>query len=208
MPTLKDTKPRISLVDEAKKQIANHLNSGAVAIDATAGNGHDTLFLAEQVGAGGKVFSFDIQAQALSNTRLKLQQHSLDQRVRLIHAGHQHWRDYIPSDYLGKVSAIMFNFGYLPGGDKTITTVVDTTLAALNQAPLLLAPSGACMTLMTYPGHEQGKLELIAIEHWLQTLDNKRFQLHTMSLENTRLPGPKLLIVKTRRQCSELQNKL
>ena len=187
--------PRISLVDLAHKSIAAHLKPGSIAIDATAGNGHDTLFLAQHVGVHGYVYSFDIQATAIENTRLKLQQAGIQNRVKLILAGHQHWLDYLPEQHIGNISAIMFNLGYLPGSDKTITTLTETTLPALNLAARLLNPTGGCMTIMAYPGHEQGSIELNAIEQWCQQLDINKFAIKNITPENTRSLAPKLFTV-------------
>lgn len=187
---------RISLVELAHKAIASHLQHGGIAIDATAGNGHDTLFLTQQVGDLGHVYSFDIQVTAINNTAIKLQQAGMSDRVELIQTGHQHWLDFVPKHHLGNISAIMFNLGYLPGGDKAITTLMETTLQALKQAPLLLNPEHGCMTVLAYPGHEQGSVELDAIENWCQQLDSKYFSIEKIMRENTRLLVPQLFIIK------------
>ncbi len=187
----------ISLVDLAHKVIATQLKPGDIAIDATAGNGHDTLFLAQHVGMQGRVYSFDIQATAIKNTASKLQQAGLSNRVELIHAGHQHWLDYLPEQYIGNISAIMFNLGYLPGADKTITTLTDSTLQALEQVQVLLSSTTGCMTIMAYPGHPQGKLELDAIEQWCQQLEGGKFFIEKINLDDTRALAPQLFIIKT-----------
>jgi tRNA A58 N-methylase Trm61 len=187
----------ISLVDLAHKVIATQLKPGDIAIDATAGNGHDTLFLAQHVGMQGRVYSFDTQATAIKNTTSKLQQAGLSNRVELIQAGHQHWLDYLPEQYIGNISAIMFNLGYLPGADKTITTLTDSTLQALEQVQILLSSTTGCMTIMAYPGHPQGKLELDAIEQWCQQLEGGKFFIEKITLDDTRALAPQLFIIKT-----------
>lgn len=192
---------RISLVEQAHNLIASHLKPGDIAIDATAGNGHDTLFLAQQVGPDGRVYSFDIQANAISNTDLKLHEAGLRERVELVHAGHQHWLDYIPGHHVGHISTIMFNLGYLPGGDKAITTLMNSTLQALQQAPKLLQATGGYLTIMAYPGHAQGKVELEAIDHWCQELNHEKFSVEKITLENTRTMAPQLFIINT---CTEI----
>jgi tRNA A58 N-methylase Trm61 len=187
----------ISLVDLAHKVIATQLKPGDIAIDATAGNGHDTLFLAQHVGMQGRVYSFDIQATAIKNTASKLHQVGVSNRVELIQAGHQHWLDYLPEQYIGNISAIMFNLGYLPGTDKTITTLTDSTLQALEQVQILLSSTTGCMTIMAYPGHPQGKLELDTIEQWCQQLEGGKFFIEKITLDNARALAPQLFIIKT-----------
>ena len=117
----------VSLTKAAQDRIAQSLQPGQFAIDATMGNGHDTLFLAELVGAEGRVFGFDIQQQALANTRQRLADAGLENRATLIQGGHEHMELLLPSRVVGQVSAIMFNLGYLPGGDKHTVTRPETT---------------------------------------------------------------------------------
>ena len=107
----------------AKRYISACVSEGEQVVDATCGNGRDTLFLAELVGEKGKVFSFDIQAEALSKTRRLLEANNLLSRVHLIQSGHEHIQDYVH----GKIAAVMFNLGYLPGDIK------------LSPVPILLA---------------------------------------------------------------------
>lgn len=105
-------------VDEAREVISKVVKKGDVAVDATAGNGLDTLFLAKLVGESGRVYAFDIQKEALENTRQRLQKEDLLSRVELIRAGHENMEEYVP----GHVSAVMFNLGYLPGGNHRVIT--------------------------------------------------------------------------------------
>ena len=96
-------------------------------VDATAGNGHDTLFLAQQVGTDGKVYSFDVQQEAIGMTRSRLEEAQLSDRVIMCETGHENLEEVIRALHLGNVSVIMFNLGYLPGGDHSITTLNETT---------------------------------------------------------------------------------
>ena len=131
------------------------LTPGGWAIDATVGNGHDTLFLAEQVGAGGRIFGFDIQEKALASAENRLE--GLTQ-ITLHHAGHERMTEILPADAKGRIAAIMFNLGYLPGNDHLITTRSETTIAALDQALSFLAIKGL-ITLVLYTGHPGGAEE-------------------------------------------------
>ena len=127
------------------------VKEGDVVIDATLGNGHDTLELAQLVGETGHVYGFDIQKDAVEHTRARLENEGLAARCSLYQLGHE--------QMLTKVSVpvryVSFNLGWLPGGDKTITTLWPTTKKALESALSLLLPLGVC-TVCAYPGHLEG----------------------------------------------------
>ena len=127
------------VVEQAHALLAKVLSPGDLAIDATAGNGHDAAFLARAVGATGHVHAFDLQTAAIEATRRLLRTKDLMTRVTLHHLGHEKMEEVLPSDLPGRVSVVTFNLGYLPGGDKAITTTADSTLRALaaaERAPL------------------------------------------------------------------------
>lgn len=148
-----------------------------IVIDATAGNGHDTLFLAERVGPFGKVYAFDIQAAALDCTAARLAAAGIT-NVRLIHDDHANMLQAIDPQHHGRISTVMFNLGYLPGSDKTIVTKIASTLAAIDAAIKLLRDSGT-LTILAYPGHPGGIEETVAVEHAIRErsphLSAKRF---------------------------------
>ncbi|MGR8934587.1 MAG: tRNA (mnm(5)s(2)U34)-methyltransferase [Gammaproteobacteria bacterium] len=187
--------PRISLVDEAQRAVAECLHAGGNAVDATAGNGRDTVFLAEQVGDTGRVFAFDIQQTALAATAARLQEAGLGVRVKLIHAGHETMLKYLPQ-CIGKIDAIMFNLGYLPGGDKRIITAAGTTLQALDQATLLLAPGGV-LTILAYPGHNGGDVETAAVQGWCGSLHGETFAVRQRWVPD-KSSAPRLWTVRKR----------
>ena len=114
--------------------ISRKLRRGDHAVDATVGNGYDTQFLAERVGANGRVDGFEIQRDAIDSARLRLG--DLGQVV-LHEAGHETMADRLPPG----LSVVMFNLGYFPSGDKTIITRAATTLPALDAALALLGNS-------------------------------------------------------------------
>ena len=154
-----------SLTSQVQHELRRFLSNGCIAIDATAGNGHDTAFLAKQAGDSGHVYAFDIQAQAIENTHNRLKQLKLDERVTLVEDSHEHLKTHIPTDQQGKISVIMFNLGYLPGSDKNCITRTESTLSAIDQAVALLRPGGA-LSIMLYPGHEGGQEETNAVLNW------------------------------------------
>lgn len=158
-----------SLVHRAHSALTHILREGDAAIDATVGNGHDTLFLARAVGEQGKVYGFDIQEAALDSAWRRLEDEGVAGRVSLYHAGHEAMALALPESLRGQVRAVMFNLGYLPGGDKARTTAIATTLAALEQARELLAPGGA-ISVLAYTGHPGGREEAEAVKAWARGL--------------------------------------
>ncbi|MCP1727703.1 tRNA1(Val) A37 N6-methylase TrmN6 [Natronospira proteinivora] len=143
------------------------LRPGDYAVDATVGNGHDTLFLAGQVGESGHVLGLDIQEAAIRVAGGRLRQAGLDNRVSLIQTGHERLTDILPTEMQGRLKVVMFNLGYLPGGDQQLITRADTTLEALSAALSQLAEDGL-ISLMVYRGHPGGQEEYQAILDWLK----------------------------------------
>lgn len=131
--------------------LQDYIMEGDCCVDATAGNGRDTEFLCHMSGAKGKVYAFDIQKEALGYTRQRLEEAALLERAVLIEDGHEHMRDYINEP----VSAIIFNFGYLPGGNHQIATRPETSIEAVRQG-LELLKLGGVMNLCIYSGGDTG----------------------------------------------------
>ena len=140
--------PLLPALAFARQLIEGRLKNGGRALDGTAGNGRDTLFLAQLAGGSGKVWAFDIQAQALSNTAGLLRENGVEGQVELIAASHADLADYVREP----LDAAMFNFGYLPGGDKTVTTKADSSVRAMQATAALLA-EGGLLTAVVYSGH-------------------------------------------------------
>ena len=186
---------RTSLPETAHQIIKKHLHEGAIAIDATAGNGHDTLFLAQQVGYKGQVYGFDIQPQAIASTKKRLSDAHTLQTVTLIQASHADMTEKIPVQYHGCIQAIMFNLGYLPGSDKSLITQSHSTLQALNSAIRLLAKTGI-LTIMVYPGHPGGDNEAKEVKLWLEQLDKDHFTNTTQHSMIHKVNAPRLHIVE------------
>lgn len=155
-------------------------------IDATCGNGHDTLFLS-QLASEGRVIAIDIQATAIENTRKLL----AGRHVELIHGSHATFPDDIA---LGSVRLIVHNLGYLPGGDKQITTRVETTLASVTAAQRLLMPQGV-LSITCYPGHPQGLVEEEALIAWAAGLNAKEWSCCHHRWLNRR-SAPSLLLIQ------------
>ncbi|HHT47132.1 MAG TPA: methyltransferase domain-containing protein [Firmicutes bacterium] len=175
----------------AKRYISACVSEGEQVVDATCGNGRDTLFLAELVGEKGKVFSFDIQAEALSKTRRLLEANNLLSRVHLIQSGHEHIQDYVH----GKIAAVMFNLGYLPGGDHKIVTRPDTTVAALSKS-LQLLRTGGIVTIVVYSGHKGGREEKDTLLNYCSRLNQDQFTVLHYTIINQINEPPSLLVLE------------
>ena len=131
--------------------LAEVVRPGDLAVDATVGNGHDTALLARLVGPSGLVHGFDVQAEAIESAGRLLAAAGLAERVRLHAQGHERLAEVLPQADHGRAAAVVFNLGYLPGGDETRVTRPETTLAALEGSREILAPGGvvalACLAL-------------------------------------------------------------
>ncbi len=157
------------------------LRPGSIAVDATAGAGHDTLFLAQTVGPSGQVYAFDVQQTALEETRLLLEHAGLTGFTHLLPTGHEHIKEALPPEIYGRLDAVMYNLGWLPGSDKRVVTQAQTTTASLKAACELLAPGGI-ITIVLY-AHEAGKIEAKAVEQFCSQLTGSlsAFSLHRLN---------------------------
>ncbi len=180
------SRPRLTTLAQAR--VAALLGRGGRAIDATMGNGHDTCFLARRVAPDGHVIAFDIQADAMRHTRERLRASELAPVATLHLRGHEHLLKTVPTSWVGTVDVVMFNLGYLPGGDKTVVTRPDTSLSALEQALTALRPGGL-LSLLLYRDHAGGTSESTAIERWLSASDRH------LTVERHDSPGPCLLLI-------------
>ena len=190
---------RISLVEQTQQLIAPYLRPGDSAIDATAGNGYDTAFLANTVGPHGHVYVFDLQQKALTATKSHLATRDLSHiPVTYCLSDHQHLSQHIAENDSLNLKAIMFNLGYLPCGDKTLTTQAGSTLIAIQSAVNLLAIDG-CLSIIAYPGHRAGALEFSCISDWFTTLNPLSYALKRISIKNTLRPAPEVFFIQCRR---------
>ncbi|AZB44050.1 methyltransferase domain-containing protein [Bacillus sp. FJAT-42376] len=160
--------------------LSEAVQPGSIAVDATAGNGHDSVFLAALTGEEGHVFSFDIQQEAIDATRRNLEDKGLSNRVTLFHKGHEFAEELIPDEYHGNISGAVFNLGYLPGGNKEIVTSPEGTIESIRQLFRMLKPEGI-IVLVIYHGHPEGKLEKQSVLEFLQSLPQE--EAHVMQYQ-------------------------
>ena len=175
----------------ARRYVAEALTPGSVAVDATMGNGHDTLFLAGAVGPTGRVYSFDIQPAALHNTTVLLAEAGLMAKVDLLLADHSKMDRYIATS----VDAVMFNLGYLPGSDRELVTTPASTSTALTTALKLLAPGGR-VSVVAYPDHTTGRAELAAVEDLTGKLRAIEFCVQKLMLLNRAATSPVVILIE------------
>lgn len=170
--------------------LRDRLQAGELAVDATCGNGQDTLLLADLVGSDGRVWAFDLQAEALARTGERLAAAGLQQRVQLVHAGHERLAEFV----LAPLQAVVFNLGYLPAGDKSVVTTAATTIVALEQASNLLK-SGGVLLIAVYTGHDEGA-EWEAVQNWAAGLHPHSFNVWQMRQLNRGGSAPFLVVAE------------
>ncbi|ADC87260.1 class I SAM-dependent methyltransferase [Staphylococcus lugdunensis] len=169
----------------AKSLITSHIQSDSIVIDATCGNGFDTLFLAQHV-PKGHVYGFDIQQQAIDNTAKKIKSFK---NVSLIHDSHEYISDHLISAHKNKITAAIFNLGYLPKGDKSIVTQPESTIRAIDAIFEQLTIEGIIVVVI-YHGHFQGKLERDALLDYFSNIDQTKAQVLQYQFINQRNDAP------------------
>ncbi|MBO5274542.1 MAG: class I SAM-dependent methyltransferase [Clostridia bacterium] len=170
----------VDLITLEKQFVSAHIKKGGVCVDFTMGNGHDTSWLSRQVGEEGHVYAFDIQPQALESTRKTLAEDGCPDNCTLICDSHSNVKDYVKE----KICAGMFNLGYLPGGDKSITTLRETTIPAV-KAGIELLGEDAILLIAVYPGHAEGTAEGLLLDELLATYDRREICISKFKIVNS-----------------------
>ncbi|HTP66794.1 MAG TPA: class I SAM-dependent methyltransferase [Geobacteraceae bacterium] len=173
--------------------LRERVGAGDRVADATCGNGHDTLFLARLVGPCGRVWAFDLQEQALANTRALLDGADCLAQTELVAAGHERMAEFIDEP----LKAVLFNLGYLPGGDRDLVTRPEGTLAGLDQASHLLLPGGI-ITVCVYTGHPGGEDESKAVNEWAAGLSPREFNTWVSRQANRGAAAPYLVFIENK----------
>ena len=177
----------------SKTLITSHIQEDSIVIDATCGNGNDTLFLAEHV-PHGHMYGFDIQESAIQNTAEKIKNYS---NVTLIQDGHENIVEHLDVTKSGMVDAAIFNLGYLPKGDKSIVTTHQTTISAIQNIFDLLNEEGIII-LVIYHGHDEGKIERDALMDYLTHLDQKQAHVLQYQFINQKNNAPFICAIEKR----------
>ena len=182
----------IDLLAIQKQFILSHLKEGDIAVDFTMGNGHDTEFLSRTVGETGHVYAFDVQEMALESTARRLEESACPKNYTLILDSHHNVRKYVDTP----IKAGMFNLGYLPGSDKTVTTMRETTLPAVKEAISLL-DHDAVLLVAVYPGHAEGSAEGHLLCEYLATLDRRKICVTQIKILNSPT-SPYFMVIETK----------
>lgn len=165
---------------------------GDTVIDATAGNGHDTLFLAGLTGESGKVYAFDIQQEAIEATKKRVEEFG---HVEVIHDSHSNISLYVKEP----ISAAVFNLGYLPKGDHSIITKAQSTLQAIEQCVERLKVNGLVLVVI-YSGHEGGSEERDAVMDFVQALPQAFYDVMKYEFINQRHSPPFLVAIEKKQE--------
>jgi threonine dehydrogenase-like Zn-dependent dehydrogenase len=185
----------LTAVKMAQFLLKDKLAHARFLVDATAGNGRDTLFLATHTPPDVIIRAFDIQEEALSKTDKLLQAHDVRGKVILVLDSHANMAKYCAEP----LDVVMFNLGYLPGGEHRITTYSRTTLQAVEQALQLLRKSGI-VTIAAYPGHEEGRCEKEELEAFLANLSQSDFNVACWHMVNQINCPPVLYVIEKLRE--------
>lgn len=171
---------------------AAHIKEGDTVIDATCGRGRDTLLLSKLVGAHGKVYAFDIQEEAILSTQRLLSENERD-NVTLLLENHENMAQYVK-----EANAVIFNFGFLPGGDHTIFSHAETSINAIRAALSILKEDGF-VSLCIYYGGDTGFEERDGILSFLSELDQKQYTVMLQSFYNRKNCPPLFALIEKNR---------
>lgn len=164
----------------SQRFIKRHLPEGGFAIDATAGNGGDTLLLCETLGPKGRVLAMDVQAQAVNNTRKLLEEKGYAHMVQVVQDSHANLEQYAAPE---SADCVVFNFGWLPGGDHNVFTQKESSLTAIEKGLTCLKPGGI-MSLCVYYGRNNGYEERDAILNYVRQLDHRSYTVLVVDFAN------------------------
>lgn len=167
-------------LDIIKRIISENVKSGDICIDATAGRGNDTVFLASLVGDTGHVTAFDVQEEAIESTKELLEKNNFSERADVFLESHSNMDKYFERE---TVSCITFNLGWLPKGDHKISTKKETSLKAIEKG-LTLLKKGGIMTIIIYYGRDSGFEERDAVLEYLPTIDSEKYSVLEMPFVN------------------------
>lgn len=181
-----------NIIPFAHELLSRVIHKGDVVVDATCGNGNDTLFLSTLVGSEGHVYGFDIQEQAINNTRNLLQENNR-QNFTLIHDSHAFVDTYIKEET--SLSAAVFNLGYLPRSNKKIITKPDSTIIAVKKLLTLLKKNGL-LVLVVYAGHPGGTEEKHAVMQLVTELDQKFYTVLQYQFINMKNEPPFVIAIE------------
>ena len=169
-----------------------HVKEGDTVIDATAGKGRDTLLLSNLVGNAGHVYAFDIQKEAIDRTSDLLVENDRENVSLILDSHHK------MAEYVKRAKAVVFNFGFLPGGDHNIYSHGDTSTKAIDAALSILEEDGF-ISICSYYGGDTGFEERDALLSYLENLDQKKYTVMLQSFHNRKNCPPLFIIIEKNR---------
>lgn len=185
-----------SILNYAHYLIQQTVDQGETVIDATCGNGNDTLFLSHLVGDSGDVLAFDIQKQAITETKNLLADHQR-KNVTLIHDSHENIKAYINPEATNYIGGAIFNLGYLPKSDKQVVTKGEATTSAIDKILPLLKNDGL-IVLVVYHGHEGGKDEKNKVLDYAIHLNQNQYKVLQYGFINQKNDPPFIVAIQKR----------
>lgn len=181
------------ILQYAHELLEGSINKGETVIDATCGNGNDTLFLSKITGENGHVLAFDIQNQAIINTKQLLDDHKCN-NVTVIQESHANFLKHVPAQ---KIGGAIFNLGYLPNSDKSVITKGESTLSAIHSILRHLKKNGL-IVIVVYHGHQGGIQEKESLLKYLTSLNQKEFSVLKHKFINQKNDPPFVLAIQKR----------
>ena len=171
--------------------ISNHVDKYNVIVDATCGNGYDTVFLSKKLNKNGKMYAFDIQKSAIEKTKSKFQDKNVN--IEFINDGHEKLDKYIKEN----IDCIIYNLGYLPGSSKNIITKKETTIKSLELAVDMLANNGL-IVIVIYSEHQGGEQEKDAVLDFTSKLNYKKYNVLHYNFINQKMNPPEVVVINKR----------
>lgn len=168
------------LIEEGKKK--------GIVLDMTCGKGHDSKFILENL-SPQKVYAFDVQEMSKEKTKETLG--AFPENFEFILDNHKNLDLYVKEE----IDLAIFNLGYLPSSDKTITTNYKDVIEALEKI-LKISSKNSMIILTFYPGHPAGKEESIHVEAYLRDLPQKEYSIMKYDFINQKNNPPYVIKIR------------
>ncbi|WP_017186810.1 tRNA (mnm(5)s(2)U34)-methyltransferase [Alkalibacillus haloalkaliphilus] len=181
------------IIPFAHQLFIDTIQQGDVVVDATLGNGHDSLMLSQLVGENGRVYSFDIQQEAIDQSQQMFNDH-LAKQITPILRGNEHVYEELTKRNVNEIDGAIFNLGFLPGSDQSITTNANTTIEAIEGILKLLKPE-RYIVIVIYSGHETGEIEKNELLEYLATKPAKEVDIAKYQMVNRSKKAPFVVAV-------------
>lgn len=160
-------------------------------VDMTLGNGNDAYKLLSKY-TDAYLYGFDIQEKAIDNSRCHLLEQFSNSRFNLICDNHVNIKQHID----GKADLIIYNLGYLPGGDKNIKTNSDSTIKSLDIVLKEVLNKNGLVFITVYTGHPGGEREYDELIKYINGLNQKKFNAINFNYINQKNHPPILIAIE------------